>query len=147
MIMEIKKLSTQDTNEFIALIHIFKEVFENDDTIPNRHHLNRLLSNPNFLVFVAINDGVVIGGLTVYVLHQYYSEKPLAYIYDVGVAPSFQGQGIGKSLILAVCTYCKENGFEDAYVEAEFEDVNAVNFYRKTNFTGELQAVHFTYSF
>jgi hypothetical protein len=33
--MEIKKLSTQDTDEFIALIHIFKEVFENDDTLPN----------------------------------------------------------------------------------------------------------------
>jgi aminoglycoside 3-N-acetyltransferase I len=113
----------------------------------NRNHLSNLLSNPNFLVFVAINDGVVIGGLTVYVLHQYYSEKPLAYIYDVGVAPSFQGQGTGKSLILAVCTYCKEHGFEDAYVEAEFEDVNAVNFYRKTNFTEELQAIHFTYSF
>jgi aminoglycoside 3-N-acetyltransferase I len=43
--------------------------------------------------------------------------------------------------------YCRENGFEEAYVEAEAEDRPAVNFYRSTGADSELHATHFTYSF
>jgi ribosomal protein S18 acetylase RimI-like enzyme len=80
-------------------------------------------------------------------LHQYYSKKPLAYIYDVGVSPKYQRRGIGKSLISTVCDYCQKNDFEAAYVEAEFDDFDAVQFYKNTKYSSELQAIHFTYSF
>lgn len=145
--MEIKKLTIHNTKRFVELLLVFKEVFDNDRELPDQDYLAKLLSNPDFFVFVAIDKGIVIAGVTIYVLHQYYSEKPLAYIYDVGVSQNYQGQGIGKSLISHICNYCKENGFEDAYVEAESDDIEAINFYRKTNFTGELKAIHFTYSF
>lgn len=145
--MEIQKLALDDLAHFKTLIEIFKDVFENDETIANDEQLKKLLSNPNFLVFVVTIDNKVIGGLTIYVLHRYYDTKPVAYIYDVGVNPNFQGQGLGKALIAEVCSYCKQNGFEDAYVEAESEDTDAVSFYRKTKFSSEINAVHFTYNF
>jgi len=71
----------------------------------------------------------------------------VAYLYDVGISPEFQGQGLGKALMAAVCQYCRENGFEDAYVEAESDDTAAVNFYRKTKSSREMNAIHFTYTF
>lgn len=71
------------------------------------------------MVFVVRLNNRVVGGLTVYVLHRYFNTKPIAYIYDVGIKPEFQGQGLGKDLMAEVCKFCKENGFEDAYVEAE----------------------------
>lgn len=145
--MEIKKLGPSETSDFRSLVAIFNEVFAHEGEIPAPEYLAKLLANPDFLVFVAQADGQVVGGLTIYVLHSYRQPKPIAYIYDVGVAPSFQGQGVGKALILEVCRYCQAHGFEDAYVEAESDDLDAVAFYRRTPYSSELQAVHFTYSF
>ena len=145
--MEIIKLTPKDTLDFKNLVEIFNEVFENNNEIPNDSHLSKLLANSDFRVFVVKLNSKVIGGLTMYILHGYYSIKPTAYIYDVGIIPPFQGQGYGKALLKYVCTYCEENGFEEAYVEAESEDLDAVNFYRKTNFSTEMNATHFTYNF
>lgn len=148
MTSEIKTLSSQDTNDFVALIKIFSDVFEMKDLkIPAHKYLENLLNKPDFLVLVAKHDNTVIGGLTVYVLHRYYSTKPIAYIYDVGVMPNYQRKGIGKKLISYLTQYCEENNFEDAYVEAETDDTHAVNFYKTTQISSVLQATHFTYSF
>jgi aminoglycoside 3-N-acetyltransferase I len=145
--MEIKKLDKNEISDFRNLIEIFKDVFGNTGQIPGNDHLGRLLSNPDFMVFVVKINGKVAGGLTVYVLHSYYSVKSTAYIYDAGITPGFQGQGLGKALISGVCSFCKQHNFEDAYVEAESDDIDAVNFYRKTNFSHEMDAKHFTYLF
>jgi len=145
--MEIRKLNQSEVSHFKALIDIFKEVFENTDTMPSKEYLSKLLQNPNFFVLVASVDSRIVGGLSVYVLHSYYAEKPVAYIYDVGILPQYQRQGIGKSLMEFLIQFCRENGFREAYVEAETEDLDAVNFYRITNFSHELQATHFTYNF
>ncbi len=143
--MDIIKLNSDSLTDFKALIEIFKEVFENDEPVANDVQLGKLLSNPDFLVFVVMSNSKVVGGLTIYVLHRYFGTKPIAYIYDVGVSPDLQGQGLGKALIAEVCNFCKQNNFEDAYVEAESDDIDAVSFYRKTKFSSELSAIHFTY--
>ncbi len=115
--------------------------------IPSDNHLQSLLSKRDFLVLVAKSGGKVIGGLTVYILNQYYSSKPLAYMYDVGILTDYQRKGIGKKLISYFTNYCQENDFEEAYVEAQVEDINAIQFYNATAISSKLQATHFTYSF
>lgn len=145
--MEIKRLDRNETTDFRNLIGIFRDVFENNAEIPGDEYLCALLARPDFMVFVVKLNGKVVGGLTIYILHQYYSVKPLAYIYDVAISTDFQGQGLGKALIAEACSFCKANGFEEAYVEAEDDDMNAIEFYRKTEFHSEIVARHFTYSF
>lgn len=148
MELELKILSSQDTDDFIKLIRIFGDVFEIENLkILDNNYLKSLLDKPDFLVLIGKYNNEVIGGLAVYILHRYYSTKPVAYIYDVGVMPNHQRKGVGKKLISYLTKYCEENGFEDAYVEAETEDLQAVNFYKTTKITSELQATHFTYSF
>ena len=145
--MDLKKLNSNEISDFRNLIEIFKEVFENADEVPNDQHLAKLLSNQDFVVFVVKIDNKVVGGLTLYVLQSYYNVKPMAYIYDVGIATNYQGRGLGKALIAKVCDFCDTSGFEDAFVQAEDSDTNAIDFYRKTNPTNEMMARHFTYSF
>lgn len=145
--MFIKQLNTTDIEDFKNLIEIFREVFENKDKTPDNDYLGRLLANPDFLVFVVKINNRVVGGLTIHILHGYYTTKPAAYIYDVGITPDFQGKGLGKALMEEVLKFCEKNGFDNAYVEAESEDREAVNFYRKTNPSTEMNAIHFTYSF
>ncbi len=94
---------------------------------------------------VAIAENQILGGLTVYILDQYYSEQPLAYIYDLAIAKKFQRQGIGKKLITALREYCNENGFEEVFVQADKADDIAIDFYRSTKITAEEQVVHFYY--
>lgn len=145
--MEIIRIKENELADFKSLIEIFKEVFENDEPVPDNDHLLSLLANLDFMVFAAKLNNQVVGGLTIYILHSYYMKKSTAYIYDVGIASKFQGQGLGKALIADVCEFCKQNGFEDAYVAAEKDDIDAINFYRKTNFVSETNAIHFTYQF
>ena len=145
--MKIKKLEKSEITHFRQLIEIFADVFESDAPLPNDQHLSRVLSDSDFGAFVIEIDGNVVGGLTLYVLQSYYHVKPMAYLYDVGIARDFQRQGLGQLLIAEVCNYCRENGFENAFVQAESNDWEAVHFYRKTAFHDEMNAVHFTYRF
>jgi aminoglycoside 3-N-acetyltransferase I len=115
--------------------------------IPNDDYLIRRFSNNDFMVFMARIEDKVVGGLTIYILQSYYSAKLTAYICDIGIASGFQGQGLGTALITDACNYCKLSGFENAYVEAEGDDMEAIGFYRKTRFSHEMNATHFTYLF
>jgi len=146
ILIEIKKLEKENLSEFIELITLFEAVFEMKDfSIPATNYLQKLLNRDDFGVFVAKLDGKVVGGLTTYVLEQYYSKKPLAYIYDLAVDTSLQRKGIGKNLISATRHFYKNEGFEEVFVQADKADDYAIDFYRKTNPTKEEQVVHFCY--
>ncbi len=145
--LAIQRLRKGDLSRFIELIRLFENVFERQDSsMPDPNYLQRLIGREDILVFVAIIENRVVGGLTAYVLEQYYSEKPLAYIYDLAVDAQWQRQGVGKQLIAAINRYCKEKGFEEMYVQVEKADDHAVDFYRKTHPATEEQVVHFSYS-
>lgn len=145
--VKIKRLEENDLIKFIELIKLFEEVFEMKDfSIPDSKHLQSLLNRNNFEVFVALLDNKVVGGLTTYELEQYYSEKPLAYIYDLAVDIKLQRHGIGKKLIAETNKFYKEKGFEEVFVQADKIDDYAIDFYRKTNPSEEEQVVHFYYT-
>lgn len=148
MDIAIKICSKNEVEDFYQLLHVFEAAFEMEGfKSPDKAYLSGLLNKANFLVFVAKHNDRVVGGLTVHVLDSYYVAKPVAYIYDVGVLADYQRKGIGKQLIASLTAYCKARGFEDAYVAAEADDLQAVNFYRTTPISSELPSIHFTYSF
>jgi aminoglycoside 3-N-acetyltransferase I len=98
------------------------------------------------MAFVALKENEVVGGLTIYTLHQYYSEKPLAYIYDLAVKVELQRRGIGRKLIDAVRAECKTQGYEEVFVQADEADDYALDFYRLTGATAEEHVRHFCYT-
>ncbi|MCW7469358.1 GNAT family N-acetyltransferase [Leptospira kanakyensis] len=143
--IEIKKLSSSELSQFIELIRVFEDVFEMKNfQMPSSNYLQNLLARDDFFVFVSILENQVIGGLTTYTLRQYYSEKPLVYIFDLAVLTKYQRKGIGKSLIQAVNAYCKKMGAEEVFVQADVIDDYALDFYRSTGGMPE-EVVHFTY--
>lgn len=145
MCFDVHKLSKQDLGQFIELILLFEEVFEMENfQMPDRHYLQQVLEEKHFLAFVALSDGKVAGGLTAYILPQYYSRKPLAYIYDLAVKEEYQRQGIGKQLLSEITSYCKKAGVEEVFVQADEVDIHAVEFYQATGGTAE-KVIHFNY--
>ncbi|MEL6534303.1 MAG: GNAT family N-acetyltransferase [Bacteroidota bacterium] len=144
----ILRLSSQDLPQFQEVILLFAQVFEREPfQLPAPAHLQAVLAKPGFHVFVAVQGHQVIGGLTAYTLDQYYSPKPLAFIYDVAVATTHQRQGIGKQLMAALQAFCQAHNYEEAFVPAETIDAHALEFYRSTQPSSEMQVVHFNYTF
>lgn len=142
----IQLLDTEDIGDFIKLILVFEEVFEMQNFIlPDKTYLQNLLIQPNFKTWVAKVENQILGGLTVYILKQYYSQRPLAYIYDLAVKTKFQRKGIASKLIETVKKYCKEQNFEEVFVQADRIDDYALQFYRSTGITEEEDVIHFYY--
>jgi aminoglycoside 3-N-acetyltransferase I len=142
---EIIKLGSGHRDLFLDLIRLFEKVFEMQHfKMPAPNYLQQLLEKDGFLVFVALVQGEVVGGLTAYTLQQYYSEKPLVYIFDLAVATEHQRKGIGRLLMAGINAYCKETGAEEVFVQADEEDGHALAFYQATGGRPE-KVVHFTY--
>ncbi len=143
---EIKILQPDRLQELNELISVFENVFEmRGFHRPSQTHLQNLLNKNNFFAVIAKTENKIIGGLTVYVLDQYYSEKPLAYIYDLAVLAEYQRKGVGRSLIKFTNEFCRRKGFEEVFVQADKIDDYAVDFYRSTKPTDEEQVLHFYY--
>jgi aminoglycoside 3-N-acetyltransferase I len=148
MIVEIQVLKPSDLKEFQALIKVFEDVFEMEDfKIPNDAHLQKLLEKEGFFAVAAKHENKVIGGLTVYTIDQYYSLRPLAYIYDLAVMVAYQRKGIGKKLIEFTNEYCRQKGYEEVFVQVDKVDDYALDFYRSTVPSAEEHVVHFYYKF
>lgn len=145
--IEIKKLSAQNTGEFLELLRVFHQAFEMGRTVFTKHqHLRKLEDDPHFIVMVAKENDQVVGGLTAHVLNNYGLPNPSVYLYDLAVQPNHQRKGIGKSLIAALIEYCATKGYKEIFVQAEADDADAINFYRKTPISGEMNATQFYYT-
>ncbi len=145
MSLQVRRLDKEDVDKFLALIQVFEEVFEMKNfTMPGEKYLQALLAKEDFFVFVALLEDKVVGGLTAYTLQQYYSERPLVYIYDLAVLSHYQRQGIGKLLMEGITTFCKGIGMEEVFVQADQVDQHALAFYQATGGIAE-QVVHFYY--
>jgi aminoglycoside 3-N-acetyltransferase I len=143
--IEIKKLVNTDIDKFVDLIQVFEHVFEMKHfERPSKSYLQNLLETEGFFVFVALDGAEVVGGLTAYTLQQYFSVSPIVYVYDLAVKTNRQRKGIGKMLMTAIVEYCKKNGFDEVFIQADKADGYAVDFYRSTGATEE-QVVHFFY--
>lgn len=145
MEVKISKLSQNNNLKLAQLLHVFEAVFEMKPfATPDAVYLNSLLQDPDIIFMVVEVDGKIIGGLSAYVLSQYYSKEKHAYIHDVAISTAYRRKGIGKKLIAAFNDYCQKMNYAEVFVAAEKEDVHAVEFYRATG-ADELESVHFFY--
>lgn len=125
----INRLKEKDLESMKGLVTLFNEVFEEYQSVASAKQLSKLLANPDFHAIVAQKDGLIIGGMTAYEMHGYYSDKSELYIYDIAVKTEIQNQGIGKKLLDYLKFYAKENSISSIFVEAHSEDEQAVKFY------------------
>jgi len=141
---KISKIQENNIEQFIELIELLNEVFEEPNRIATEKQLKKLLKQPGFHAIVAISEDRIIGGLTAYELEQYYYDKSELYIYDIAVKAELQNQRIGKILIDYLKKYSMNNGVQTIFVDAHSEDEQAVKFYESTFGKGE-NVEHFNF--
>lgn len=86
------------------------------------------LDNPHARFFVCIKDGAVCGYIGA---HNIVGE---VYITNVGVLPSYRGQGIGAMLVGFLKEYSKTENADFITLEVRKSNSVAIKLYNKTGF-------------
>ncbi|ASS50185.1 MAG: hypothetical protein A3D31_11490 [Candidatus Fluviicola riflensis] len=140
------KLELTHLEYLTQLLRVYEIEFEMTDfKLPVDTYLVRLLYNPNILFYVAIDNNLVVGGLTAHILPSVYSEAGEVYIYDLAIKSEFQRKGIARQLLIELKQYCAESGYKEVFVQADIEDQHALDFYRATGGKEE-HVFHYSYS-
>jgi aminoglycoside 3-N-acetyltransferase I len=131
----IRQLGSGDAEVVRRLLDTFGEVFEDMDTYtraqPRAAYLEGLLCSDHFIALAALQDGVVIGGLTAYELKKFERERSEIYIYDLAVAARHRRRGIATGLITQLTTIAKARGAYVIFVQADLTDPAAIALYTK----------------
>jgi ribosomal protein S18 acetylase RimI-like enzyme len=94
--------------------------------------LNRYLSDRRNVFFLAYAGSAVVGFLRGTALDQIHSRRPQMFLYEVSVAPSYRRRGVGRALVERLLEYCRDRGFDEAFVFTDPANRPAVALYRGT---------------
>ena len=89
------------------------------------------LDDSHHHMVAAIIDDVIVGAASA--VHYIHPDKPPElWINEVGVAPSYQGQGIGKAIMKEMLRLGNELGCKTAWTLTESDNAPANRLYKST---------------
>lgn len=130
-----------------ALGQVFSDAFDDFQTPPGRsvspEYLRCLLQSKEFIAFVALCKGQVIGGLTAYELRMFDEERSEIYLYDLAVMKSHRRKRVASRLIEALKDLAVARNAHAVYVQSDNTpaDAAAIKLYR--NFGKPRHVFHF----
>lgn len=141
----IRRAVLDDIDDIIKLNKmLFDLEFDNFD---NTLDTNRPMSNEginyyreaivNDITLVAVNNNTIVGYL-IWTLNSElsYNTVKQAELNNMCVLEQYRQCGIGTKLFNEFKNMCKENHIEEIKVTASYDNINAINFYRKSWFKG-----------
>jgi len=137
MSLVIQQLTPEEIPLLEALSTAFGEAFEDAETYtgkrPSTDYLRRLLSDNSFIALVALQDGLVVGGIAAYELRKFEQERSEIYIYDLAVLAAYRRQGIATALIRELQAIASTRGAHVIFVQADTteDDEPAIALYTK----------------
>jgi aminoglycoside 3-N-acetyltransferase I len=143
--MDVERLGSDQIPAMRDALRVFADAFDEQENFfaapPSDAYLQRLLSDPRFVLLVARIDAKVVGALSAYELVKYERERSEFYIYDLAVCEAFRRQGVATALIEALKPIAKAAGGWMIFVQADRVDDPAVALYRKLG--AEEEPLHF----
>jgi len=122
--LEIKLLGPTDSH---ILDNVAEDVF--DDPIVESA-AQEFLSDPHHRLVVALDNNVVVGFVSAVIYVHPDKPAPELWINEIGVAPTHQRQGIGKTLLQAMLEDAKQSGCREAWVLTERANLAAMTMYK-----------------
>ena len=122
----VKVLSKADIS---LLMNVADDVFDNP---VDEKFASEFLADPRHHIVAAIVDGVMIGFASA--VHYIHPDKPTElWINEVGVASTYQNQGIGKAIMKEMLQLGRELGCMNAWVLTERSNVPANKLYKSAD--------------
>ncbi len=96
----------------------------------------RFLAYPDYKIYVAEQDGVIVGSFALLVmLNLGHCGAPSAIVEDVVVDPQMQGQGVGAAMMQAAMDLARDKGCYKLVLSSNAKRVRAHAFYERLGFT------------
>ncbi len=92
-------------------------------------YVARLLADPRFHAFVAVEAGEPVGCITAHDLPMTRHERDETFVYDLAVREDRQRRGIGRLLVEALVADAARRGIDVVFVPADNDDDHALAFY------------------
>lgn len=122
MAIDISELTRSDE---LVLTRVASGVFDHDI---NLRLVSEFLRDPRHHLVVAIEDGIVVGFASG--VHYVHPDKPAElFINEVGVAPTHQGQGLGKAIVTSLLEVGRRLGCREAWVLTDRDNTAAMALY------------------
>jgi glucosamine-phosphate N-acetyltransferase len=140
----IRKLNENDLfNGFLQSMDSLKQA-SNLSQQKARDIFNKIKTNPNHFVYVAILDGRVVGSTSMIIEPKFIHDgQSVSHIEDVVVAKEHQGKGIGEMLIRYLLDFAKENNCYKTILDCSDE---VKPFYEKIGFKKHSNGMRYDHS-
>jgi ribosomal protein S18 acetylase RimI-like enzyme len=95
----------------------------------------RILSYPNYRVYVAISEGTVVGTFALLIMDNLaHLGAPSAIVEDVVVSPAERGRGIGRQMMRHAMEHCERAGCYKMMLSSNLAREQAHQFYESLGF-------------
>lgn len=122
--LEIKLLGSADSE---ILNNVAEDVFDDPIVMASAQEF---LNDSRHRLVVALQDNVVVGFVSAVVYLHPDKPAPELWINEIGVAPAYQRQGIGKLLLQHLLFEAKQSGCTEAWVLTDRENIPAMAMYK-----------------
>ena len=133
--IDIRQLTPADLHVMRGLNALFGRVFDDPAAYaanpPNDEYLAGLLGKPHIAVLVALENGMLTGGLVAYQLEKLEQRRSEFYIYDLAVDFPHRRRGIATALIARLKEIAADRGPWVIFVQADYGDDPAIALYEK----------------
>jgi glucosamine-phosphate N-acetyltransferase len=128
----IRKITESDLeNGFLETLDSLRQA-SNLDKNKARAILQKITQNPDHVIFVALEEGRVVGATTLIIEQKFIHDGgKVGHIEDVVVSKTLQGKGIGEKLIRFALDYAKKQGCYKTILDC---DDKVRPFYEKLGF-------------
>jgi len=133
-VMRIRRLLPGDELAVLHAGYLFDEP-EVDVTAVRAY-----LADARNVFLIAFEGSEALGFLRGTELLQLSSRRKQMFLYEIGVDKEFRRRGVGKALVNALLSDCRERGFEEVFVFTNPANLPAVALYRSTGATTETPA-------
>jgi len=93
-----------------------------------------LLNDASSHILAAAMEGTPVGFINFTIRQTILHRSPSALIDELVVAEEYQGEGVGKQLVLAAIEKCRQLGCCEVEVSTEKTNVKARKFYKRCGF-------------
>jgi glucosamine-phosphate N-acetyltransferase len=105
------------------------------------HIFNRILKNPDHVIYVAIDNGKVVGTTTLLIEQKFIHDGgKVGHIEDVAVRKEYQGREIGKKIVGALLKYAEKKGCYKTILDCSDE---LIPFYENMGFKKHSNSLRF----
>lgn len=143
--MNIVKLNAKDVERIVPLFDEYRVYFGQQSDIQSAQKFlyDKLLNNES-TIFVAEDNGKVIGFLQLYTMLSSMNMSELLIINDLYLTTEARGKRIGEQLMHQAFDYGKENGYDSIYLETEKSNTGGNKLYKKLGM--QIDHEHYYYS-